>query len=214
MRSSSRSRGPQRREDGSSKRPPVFYCSLSLLIVRSKSNKTLECARSLSFRHSHLFRGPRDAFLLQLDILPSSHRRSVAQETGLRKVSQIQTVFVVWHNVLAVGKQVLQSHVHLHLSSPSDIRAQTERRLRPSRTSSQCDHRPNTPGSSHRYAKRKGKSEGRQLRVRRDASKACRIPTVTNRRLLLFPKPMSLTSHKSPLTTPAGSRAYLASVAH
>lgn len=123
----------------------------------SKSNKTAEWSRSVSFRHSHLFHGPRDAFLLQLDILPGSHRRSVSQETGLRKVPQIQAVFVVWHNVLAVGKQVHQSRVHLHLSSAPDIRTQSERRIRSSRASSQCDHRADTPGSPHFYAKRQRK---------------------------------------------------------
>ena len=142
---------------GPSKRPPVFIVLLSLLIVRSKSNKTRQYARPFSFRHSHLFHGPRDAFLLKLNILPSSNRRSVSQETGLRKVPQIQAVFVVWHNVLAVGKQVHQSRVHLHLSSASDIRAQSERRIRSSRASSQCDHRADTPGSPHFYAKRQRK---------------------------------------------------------
>jgi len=141
--------------------PAGVYCSLSLLIVHPKSNKTRECARSFSFRHSHLVHGPRDAFLLKLNILPCSSRRSVSQETGLRQVSQIQAVFIVWHNVLAVGKQDQQSHLPLLLASAPDIRTKTERRLRPSRTSFQRYYCADTPGSSHLYAKRQGKGEGR-----------------------------------------------------
>ena len=189
--------------DGSARRCLLFF------IVHLKSNKTPECARTFSFRHPHLLHGPRDVSSLELNILPCSSRRSVAQETDLRKVSQIQTVFVVWHNVLAVGKQVKQSRVHLRLSSAPDIRAQTQRRLWPSRTSSQRDHRADTPGSSHLYAEREGKGAGRQLRIRRDASKAGRIATVADRRSP-HSKPMSITSDESPLTTLTGSCAYLA----
>jgi len=142
---------------------------------------------------------------VELDILPDSHRHSVPQETGFGQVSQVQAVLLVRHNGMAVRNQVHQSPVHRRFSPASDIRAQAQRRLRSSRTSSYRDHRTDTPGSSHPLAREQGKGERSQPRTQRFASKAFGYATDANRRLHLPPKPVSFASYKSAFTSLAGS---------
>lgn len=96
---------------------------------------------------------------IQLDILSNPSQPSLSQEATFCQVSQVQAVFVVWYNVLAVRKQIPQDPIHSRVSSPSDIRTQAQRRVWSCRTSSYRDNSANTPRGSHLHAAREGQGE-------------------------------------------------------